>query len=144
MSLSNCAGFSNGRVSSGPSGYGASEERLNVARLPLEPRGSMSRFDVALLYMLPLFALTTLLQELPILTYLNRVMAVIALAMVVFGLLKSGMSKWKYLLFSLYLVVTVIAVGFTEWSGQTVAAAPRGLFCISLLLYYHERHECFK
>lgn len=100
---------------------------------------TVSGFDYALLYILPLFALTTLLQRLPLLSFLNRAMAFIVLAVVFLALFKTGMSKWKYALLGTYLAVIVISCGLTQWSGQTIAEAPRGIFCVTLLLYFHEK-----
>ena len=97
--------------------------------------------DLAIMKMLPLFALFTLTQELTILKYLNRVVAFALLALVIVSLLRSGMERWKYAVLSLYIAVFIVSVGLTHWSAQVIAAAPRGLFCISLLLYFHAHFD---
>ena len=127
-------------ISSSPSApnHGGNVE---VSRKTSGTYSQVSKFDLALMYLLPLFALTTLLQELPVLSYLNRAMAFVALILVMLALFKNGMSKWKYALLGVYLAVVVISAGLTHWTSQAIAEAPRGIFCISLLLYYHEKRS---
>ena len=118
-----------------------SSSKLNVRHEGCAQSNISLNVDSLIMAILPLFSLVTLTQELPILKYINRVLAFLILGLILYSLLSSGMDKWKYSLLSVYISVLTISACLTHWTSQVLAAAPRGLFFVTLLLYFTSKHS---
>lgn len=107
-------------------------------------RLNSASLDMIIVRLLPLFCLTTLLQNAPVLTYINRVLIIPVLFLVLASLFMSSVKRWVYVSVLLYLAVSVLACAFTTWTSQILVAAPRGLFCITMLMWAATRHDALK
>lgn len=104
----------------------------------LEP---VSLLDRAIIMVLPVFCLTTLMQNVPGLSLINRVLVIPVLVLMLISLMSVKLEKWIYLGILIFSAVSVTSASMTSWTSQVMVAAPRALFCLILISYFYSKSE---
>ena len=103
-----------------------------------------SSVDRALMAILPLYCLTTLLQNVPGLAYVNRFLVAPVFLLALASLFRARINKWYYMAIAVLSAVSVIACAFTQWNSYAVVQAPRGIFCIVLVICFCARFDSYR